>query len=106
MSRSIRSTPSFARALVERVQGRVVAVVADPDRGLDEHLGPVQAGAADALPHLALVGIRGRGVDVAIARAKSGLDRVDGLDGWRLGDRTPGGTVATGRNSGRLAPGA
>ena len=36
----------LAGALVEAVQGLVVAVVADPDLGLDEDLGAVDAGAA------------------------------------------------------------
>ena len=39
----------LAGALVERVQGCVVAVVADPHLGLDEDLVPVQAGTADRL---------------------------------------------------------
>ena len=57
----------LAGALVERVQGRVVAVVADPDLRLDEHLVAVDAGPADGLADLALVAVRGGGVDVPVA---------------------------------------
>src|SRR4051812_6478256 len=52
----------------------VVAVVADPQLGGDEDLVAVDAGAADALPHLALVVIGGGGVDQPVADAQRGLD--------------------------------
>jgi thioredoxin reductase (NADPH) len=45
----------LAGALVEGVQRLVVAVVADPDLALDEHVAAVDARAADSLCHLALV---------------------------------------------------
>jgi hypothetical protein len=40
----------LGRALVECVQGLVVAVVADPDLRLDEDVPSIKAGAADASP--------------------------------------------------------
>jgi hypothetical protein len=69
----------LAGALVEGVQRGVVAVVADPDLGLDEHVGPAHARAADALADLALVGVGRRGVDEAVPDAKCSLDRLDRL---------------------------
>jgi len=53
-------------ALVERVQGRVVAVLADPDLRLEEHVikGP---GTATAFSDLTFVGIRGGRVDEPLA---------------------------------------
>jgi hypothetical protein len=57
------------------VQGLVVAVVADPDLGLDEHVRTVDAGTADALADLPLVAVRGGGVDVPVAGRQRGLDR-------------------------------
>jgi hypothetical protein len=44
----------LAGALVEGVQGLVVAVVGDPDLGLDEDLGSVDTGAADGLAECTL----------------------------------------------------
>ena len=61
----------LAGRLVERVQRLVVAVVADPHLGLDEHRGPVEAGAADAIADLPLVAVRGSGVDVPVADASA-----------------------------------
>jgi hypothetical protein len=55
--------PELAGALVESVQGLVVPVVAVPDLGLDEDLGPADAGAADGLAGLPFVGVGGCGVD-------------------------------------------
>ena len=78
--------PELAGALVEGVQGGVVAVVADPDLSLDEDIRSCQAGAADGLADLALVGIGGSGVDVAVPRAQRGLDGVDRLLGRGLED--------------------
>ena len=57
----------LAGALVEGVQGLVVAVVADPDLGLDEHLVAGQAGAADGLADLPFVAVGGGGVDEPVA---------------------------------------
>ena len=65
----------LAGGLVEGVQGLVVAVVADPDLGLDEHLGAVEARAADAFADLALVAVGRGGVDVPVADLERGLDR-------------------------------
>jgi hypothetical protein len=49
-------------ALLEAVQRLLVSVVGDPDLGLEEHLGAVEAGGADRLADLALVAVRGGGV--------------------------------------------
>ena len=57
----------LAGALVERVEGLVVAVVADPHLGLDEHVVAVDAAAADGVADAALVAVGGGGVDVAVA---------------------------------------
>jgi len=59
----------LAGAFVERMERGLVAVVADPDLRLDEHLFAGDVGLADALSDLALVGVGGGGVDVAIAKA-------------------------------------
>jgi hypothetical protein len=83
--------PEFPRALVERVQRLVVAVVADPDLGLDEDLRAVDAGAPDGVTDLALVEVGGGGVDVAVARGQRRLHCGDGLLGRRLEDPEPQG---------------
>ena len=85
ISRSIWSTPSLRGALVEAVQGLVVAVVADPDLGLQEDVGPVEARAVDRLTDLALVAVGGGGVDVAVAaaRAASTASRVSSGGVWK-----------------------
>jgi hypothetical protein len=57
----------LAGALVEAVQGLVVAVVADPDLGLQEHVVPADAGIRDGLTDLPLVAVGRRGVDVPVA---------------------------------------
>ena len=69
----------LAGALVERVQGLLVAVVADPDLRLDEHVVAGDAGAADPLADLALVAVRRGRVDEAIGLCESGLDGARGL---------------------------
>lgn len=69
----------LAGTLVEPVQRLVVAVVADPDLGLDEHLVPVDPGSMDGLTDLTLVAVRGGGVDVPVAGAQRGLNRGAGL---------------------------
>ena len=61
----------LAGALVERVQGFVVAVVADPHLRLDEDLVAGDSCAADAVADLTLVGVGGGGVDVPVAEAES-----------------------------------
>lgn len=63
----------LAGTLVERVQRLVVSEVADPHLGLDEHRRPVQTGAADRLPDLALIAVGRGGVDVAVARRQRRL---------------------------------
>ena len=79
----------FAGALVEGVQGGVVAVVGDPDLGFEEDLGTVDAGAADGVTDLAFVAVSGRGVDVAVSGGQRRLDRRDGLLGGCLEDAEP-----------------
>ena len=74
----------LASALVEAVQRLVVPVVADPDLGLDEDLGAVDAGLGDGLADLALVAVRGGGVDVPVAGRQRGLDGRTGLLGRGL----------------------
>ena len=64
----------LADALVERVQRGVVAVVADPDLRLDEDLVAGDAGATNAFADLALVGVRGRGVDQPVAGCEGRFD--------------------------------
>src|SRR4051794_22784526 len=59
----------LAGALVEGVQRLVVAVVADPDLGLDEHVVTVDAAALDGVADAAFVGVGGGGVDVPVADA-------------------------------------
>ena len=76
----------LAGALVEGVEGLVVAVVADPHLGLDEHVVAVDAAAADGVADAALVGVGGGGVDVAVADAQGGLDGGGGLVGRGLED--------------------
>ena len=61
----------LAGALVEAVQRLVVAVVADPDLGLNEDLVAGEPGAVDGFADLALVAVRRGGVDVAVAAAQS-----------------------------------
>src|SRR5699024_6694681 len=60
----------LADGLVEGVQGLVVSVVADPELRLDEDLGPIQTGNADALADLALVEVRRGGVDQTVTDAQ------------------------------------
>ena len=64
----------------------VVAVVGDPDLGLEEDVGAVEAGGADRVADLALVAVGGGGVDVAVAGVERGADGVAGLVGRRLED--------------------
>jgi hypothetical protein len=76
----------LARALLETVQRLVVAVVADPDLGLQEHLRPVHIRTVNRLSHLALVTVSRRRVDVAVAGVQCGLDGRQGLVRRRLKD--------------------
>ena len=73
-------------ALLEAVQGLVVAVVADPDLGLDEDLERVDPGATNGFADLALVAVRGRGVDVRGNRVERGPHGGSGLVGRSLED--------------------
>ena len=73
-------------ALLEGVQRFVVAVVADPDLGLHEHVGAVKAGAVNRLADLAFVAVRGGGVDVPIPGLECSADGVTGLVGGCLED--------------------
>jgi hypothetical protein len=79
----------LAGALVEAAQGLVVAVVADPDLGFEEHLGPVHARAADRLADLPFVAVRGRGVDVPVAGGERRFDSGPRLLRRRLEDTEP-----------------
>jgi hypothetical protein len=74
----------LARALLEPVQRLVVAVVGDPDLGLQEHLGAVKARGADRVADLALVAVGGGRVDQPVAVAQRGLDGGGGLLGRAL----------------------
>jgi len=76
----------FAGALVEAVQGFVVAVVADPDLRLEEDLGPVEAGFGDGLADMAFVAVGGGDVDVPVAGRQRRLDGGAGLVGRGLED--------------------
>ena len=76
----------LAGALVEGVQGLVVAVVADPDLRLDEHLLARQAGVADGVADFAFVAVGGGGVDEPVAGLQRGGDGLLGDVGWCLED--------------------
>jgi hypothetical protein len=76
----------LAGALLKRVQRGVVAVVADPDLRLKEHVIAGDARAADAFAHLLLVEVGRRGVDEAVAVAQCRLDCGGGLLGRGLKD--------------------
>ena len=81
----------LAGSFLPGVQRLVVAVVADPDLGLDEHVGTVEAGAADAFADLPLVAVGGGGVDVPVAGSKRGLDGRRRLLRGALEDAQPEG---------------
>ena len=78
--------PQFARALLERVQGLLIAVVADPHLGLQKDLRPVHVRAMHRLADLTLVAVGGSGVDVAVAAVEGGTDGVASRCRWRLKD--------------------
>lgn len=73
-------------ALLEAVQGLVVAVVADPDLRLDEDLVARHTGVAQCLADLTFVAIGGGSVDVPVAEVERGLDSGLGLVGRGLED--------------------
>lgn len=85
----------LARALVEGVQGLVVAVVGDPHLRLDEDLRAVEAGATQKptqrLAHLALVAVGRSGVDVPVTGGQRRLDGRNRLVRVRLEDAEPEG---------------
>ena len=76
----------FDGGLVEGVERLVVAVVADPDLGLDEHLVTGEPGATHGFTDLPLVAVGRRGVDVPVTDLEGREHGVDGLDRWRLED--------------------
>jgi hypothetical protein len=69
----------LARALLETVQRLVVAVVGDPDLGLEEHLGAIDARGAHSVADLTLVAVGGGGVDQPVALPQRGRDGRRGL---------------------------
>ena len=79
----------LAGALVEGMPSLVVAVVGDRDLGLDEDLRTSEARAADGLPHLTLVTLRRRRIDVPVAGGQRHLDGGKGLVRRRLEDTEP-----------------
>ena len=75
----------LAGALLEPVQGLLVAVVADPDLGLEEDVGAIQAGAGDRLADLSFVAVCGGGVDVPVPAdsAAATAERVSSGGVWK-----------------------
>ena len=69
----------LARALLKAVQRLVVAVVADPDLRLQEHLRAVKPGVAHRFSDLPLVAVGSRRVDMPVAASQCGLDCGSGL---------------------------
>src|SRR5438270_11118712 len=86
----------LAGALVEAVQRLVVAVVADPNLGLQEDVRAFQAGTLYRLADLALVSVACRRVDEAVAAFECRPDGVAGFVRGRLEDsKTERGHVDT-----------
>ena len=79
----------LAGRLLEGVQRGVVAVVGDPDLGLDEDLIAGQPGAPDRLADLPLVAVCRSGVDVAVTRLQRDPDGCDRLVRRSLEDAEP-----------------
>ncbi len=75
--------------LLEPVEGLVVAVVADPQLRLDEHLTPVKTGVPDGVADTGLVAVGGGGVDVPIPDPQRLRHCGRGLLGRRLEDPEP-----------------
>jgi hypothetical protein len=73
-------------ALLESVQRLAVAVVADPELCLDEHLRTVDRGTDQRFTDLLFVAVGCRGVDVAVAGRQGGLDGSERLVGRGLED--------------------
>jgi hypothetical protein len=80
----------LAGALVKGVESLLVAVVAAPDLGLDEHVVAIYSAATDGVTDTALVVIGGDGVDVSVPDAQGGLDGGGGLVGRGLEDPARG----------------
>ena len=76
----------LGRGLLPGVEGLLVAVVGDPDLRLDEDLLARDAGFRDGLAHLALIEVRGGGVDVAVADLEGLQHGGLGFFGGRLKD--------------------
>src|SRR5437870_11290204 len=79
-----RVEPELSHADLEAVKRSVVPVVADPQLGLDEQLGPFDAAGRDGRAYLALIQVRGRRVNQAVADADGLLRRRLGDIGWSL----------------------
>ena len=71
--------PSLSRLDAAGGQRLVVPLVGVPALGRDEDVLPVQAGLGDRLADRALVAVRRRGVDMAVADLERGRDGGPGL---------------------------
>ena len=71
--------PEPPEALLERLEGRVEALLAVPELGRDEDLLARQAGGGDRRPDPLLVAVGGGGVDVAVAGGERLLDHPLGV---------------------------
>jgi hypothetical protein len=81
--------PELAGAHVECMQCPVIAVVTDPDLGLDEQLRPIDPTGGDRGADLGLVEVRGCGVDHPVPDSQRLLDRCLGLVRRSLEDAKP-----------------
>ena len=88
VSRVMLSGSGPPRTSVSMQRG-VVAVVADPDLRLEEHLVAGDARAADAFADLSLVGVGGGRVDMTVAEVEGLLDRGGRDIGRGLEDAEP-----------------
>lgn len=79
----------LARALLEGMQRLAVAVVADPDLGLDEDLGAIETRLAQGLADPALVRVGGSGVHMRVPGLQRRQHRSGRLLGRRLEDAQP-----------------
>ena len=78
-----------AETCVEGAEASLMAEVADPQLGGDEHFGPGDPAPRESFGHLALVEIRGSGVDEAVSILDRPLDRARRLLGRSLKDPEP-----------------
>ena len=76
-------------AFVERVQGRLVPVVADPYLRLEEHVRAVHPRAPDCFADLAFVAVAGGSINVPVAGTQRVLDCGDRLLRRRLKHAVP-----------------